>query len=199
MGGGDDRRMKNPSSRRRSPAVHARLLSIRDRFYPELVGQPPSAEWVGPMAFTPDGLPCIGFLRPGLVIAAGYNGYGGSYTTAAGHAAAEMAITNVVPDWLPEEIFSPRRLLTNEPLFLTEREGLWRVAASLCRQIQSVNQKLSEALTLQQPTPVLPTSSAAQILRRAGQGRPTDSIEPESLRAFDAFSKFSREEICHLL
>ena len=30
------------------------------------------------MAFTPDGLPCIGFLRPGLVIAAGYNGYGGA-------------------------------------------------------------------------------------------------------------------------
>jgi len=199
MGGGNDRRMKNPSMRRRSPAVHARLLSLRDSFYPELVGQPPSAEWVGPMAFTPDGLPCIGFLRPGLVIAAGYNGYGGSYTTAAGHAAAEMAITNVVPDWLPEEIFSPRRLLTNEPLFLTEREGLWRVAASLCRQIQSVNRKLSEALTLQQPTPVLPTSSAAQILRPAGQGRPTDSIEPESLRAYDSFSKFSREEICHLL
>jgi CRP-like cAMP-binding protein len=199
MGGGDDRRMKNPSSRRRSPAVHARLLSIRDSFYPELVGQPPSAEWVGPMAFTPDGLPCIGFLRPGLVIAAGYNGYGGSYTTAAGYAAAEMAMTNVVPDWLPEEIFSPRRLLTDEPLFLTERKGLWRVASSLCQQIQSVNRRLSEALTFQQPTPVLPTSSAAQILRPAGQSRPSDNIEPEALRAFDAFSKFSRQEIGDLL
>jgi glycine/D-amino acid oxidase-like deaminating enzyme/CRP-like cAMP-binding protein len=199
MGGGDDRRMKNPSSRRRSPAVHARLLSLRDSFYPELVGQPPSAEWVGPMAFTPDGLPCIGFLRAGLVIAAGYNGYGGSYTTAAGHAAAEMAMTNIVPDWLPEEIFSPRRLLTDEPLFLTERKGLWRVAASLCQQIQNVNQKLSEALTLQQPTPVLTTSSASQILGPAGQSRPSDSIEPQSLRAFDAFSKFSSQEIRDLL
>src|SRR6516225_3866712 len=136
MGGGHDRRMKNPSSRRRNAAIHAHLLALRDSFYPELAGQPPSAEWIGPMAFTPDGLPSIGFLRPGLLIAAGYNGYGGSYTTAAGHAAAEMAITNVVPDWLPEEIFSPRRLLTNEPLFLTEREGLWRVAASLCSRFR---------------------------------------------------------------
>src|SRR5262249_13877560 len=122
-GGGDDRPMHNPASRRRSPEVHARLLALRDKFYPELAGQPPSAEWVGPMAFTPDGLPCIGFLRPGLVIAAGYNGYGGSYATAAGQAAAEMAITDAVPDALPEEIFSPLRLLSDEPLFLTERKG----------------------------------------------------------------------------
>ena len=171
MGGGDDRPMKMASSRRRSPAVHARLMSLRDSFYPDLVGQPPSAEWVGPMAFTPDGLPCIGFLRPGLVIAAGYNGYGGSYTTAAGHAAADMATTNVVPDWLPEEIFSPRRLLTDEPLFLTERKGLWRVAASLCKQIQNVNQKLSETLTLQQPEGVLPTTTTAQILKPSGRSR----------------------------
>src|SRR5262249_33858788 len=101
MGGGDDRPMQDPASRRRSPEVHARLLGLRDKFSPERAGRPPSAEWVGPMAFTPDGLPCIGFLRPGLVIAAGYNGYGGSYTTAAGHAAAEMTITDAVPDALP--------------------------------------------------------------------------------------------------
>ncbi|HKF07445.1 MAG TPA: FAD-binding oxidoreductase [Xanthobacteraceae bacterium] len=161
MGGGDDRPMQDPASRRRSPEVHARLLGLRDKFYPELAGRPPSAEWVGPMAFTPDGLPCIGFLRPGLVIAAGYNGYGGSYTTAAGHAAAEMTITDAVPDALPEEIFSPLRLLSDEPLFLTERKGLWRVAASLCQQIQSVNRRLSDALTLQQAAPILPASSSA--------------------------------------
>jgi glycine/D-amino acid oxidase-like deaminating enzyme len=67
MGGANDRPMKNPSSRRRSPAVHAHLLKLRDSFYPELAGQPPSAEWIGPMAFTPDGLPCIGFLRRGVM------------------------------------------------------------------------------------------------------------------------------------
>src|SRR5262249_40986718 len=78
LGGGADRPMRNPSSRRRSPAIHSQLLRLRDMFYPELQGQPSSSEWVGPMAFTPDQLPVIGFLRPGIVIAAGYNGYGGS-------------------------------------------------------------------------------------------------------------------------
>ncbi len=199
MGGGDDRPMKNPASRRRSLAVHARLMALRDSFYPELAGQPPSTEWVGPMAFTPDGLPCLGFLRPGLVIAAGYNGYGGSYTTAAGHAAAEMAITNVVPDSLPEEIFSPRRLLSDDPLFLTERTGLWRVAASLCRQIESVNRQISEALTLRQASPAAAATSAAQISAPVGASRPADGFEAESLRAFEAFSKFSRDEAHELL
>jgi glycine/D-amino acid oxidase-like deaminating enzyme/CRP-like cAMP-binding protein len=199
MGGGDDRPMKNPSSRRRSPTVHARLMALRDSFYPELAGQPPSAEWVGPMAFTPDGLPCIGFLRPGLLIAAGYNGYGGSYTTAAGHAVADMAMTDVVPDWLPEEIFSPRRFLSNAPLFLTERKGLWRVAASLCRQIQNVNRQLSEALTLQQLTSVPPSTATAQISEPSGKSRPSDSIDIEALRAFDSFNKFSRQEVRDLL
>ncbi len=89
FGGGEDRPMENPSSRRRSPEIHRQLLKLRDSFYPELVGQPPSAEWVGAMAFTPDGLPCIGFFGPEVVVAAGYNGYGGSFATAAGNAAAE--------------------------------------------------------------------------------------------------------------
>jgi glycine/D-amino acid oxidase-like deaminating enzyme len=199
MGGGDDRPMENPSSRRRSSAVHAQLMALRDSFYPELVGRPPSAEWIGPMAFTPDGLPCIGFLRPGLVIAAGYNGYGGSYTTAAGSAAAEMSITNVVPDWLPEEIFSPRRLLTDDPLFLQERKGLWSVAASLCHQLQTVNQKISEALTLQQAAPALPLSAVEQVWGPTGQSEPTSGIRAESLLAFDAFKKFSLQELRHVL
>jgi len=201
MGGGDDRPMANPSSRRRSPAVHARLMALRDSFYPELAGQPPSAEWVGPMAFTPDGLPCVGFLRPGLVVAAGYNGYGGSYTTAAGHAAAEMAMTDVVPEWLPEEIFSPRRLLSDEPLFLSERTGLWRVAASLCGQIQNVNRRLSEALTLQQPASSAAAAPAAskQISGPRGKSRPGDSIDVEALKAFASLAKFSRRELRELL
>ena len=200
MGGANDRPMKNPSSRRRSPAVHAHLLKLRDSFYPELAGQPPSAEWIGPMAFTPDGLPCIGFLRRGVIVAAGYNGYGGSYATAAGHAVAEMAVSDVVPEWLPEEIFSPRRLLSDEPLFLTEREGLWRVAVSLCRQVQSVNRQLSDELTLHAAANTLaPKIVDTQITSPPGEGLSTDGSEAESLAAFDAFRKFSREETHELL
>jgi len=98
MGGGADGPMRNPSSRRRSPRVHARLLRLRDAFYPELAGQPPSAEWIGPMGFTPDQLPAIGLLRPRVIVVAGFNGYGGTYTTAAGEAAAIMSLTGKAPD-----------------------------------------------------------------------------------------------------
>ena len=108
FGGGNDRPMKNPASRRRSPGIHHLLLRLRDRYYPELCGQPPTSEWVGPMAFTPDGLPAVGFVRPGIILAAGFNGYGGSYTTAAGQASAEMALTDEPPNWTPQDVFSPQ-------------------------------------------------------------------------------------------
>ena len=201
MGGGADRPMRDPASRRRSPTVHARLLELRDRFYPELSGRPPSAEWTGPMAFTPDGLPCIGFLRPGLVIAAGYNGYGGSYTTVAGHLAADMVMTNVVPDPVPEEIFSPRRLLHDDPLFLKERQGLWRVAESLCDRLQAVNRQISDALTLQRIAPVAVATALAPISPPVGRRRTTRNhdIEPRILKAFGSFGDFSCDELRPLL
>jgi hypothetical protein len=199
MGGGDDRRMKNPYSRRRSAVMHMHLIALRDGFYPELAGQPPSAEWIGPMAFTPDGLPCIGFLRPGIVIAAGYNGYGGSYTTAAGNAAAEMVLSDAVPDWVPDEIFSPRRLIRDDPLFLTERTGLWRVAASLCDQLQAVNRQISEALTLQRAEPTAAAKSRKPQSRPPGRSQSTDSLDPGYLRSLACFEKFSSTEVRNLL
>lgn len=199
LGGGEDRPMRDPASRRRSPSVHARLLELRDSFYPELAGQPPSTEWTGPMAFTPDGLPCIGFLRPGLVVAAGYNGYGGSYATVAGHLAAEMAMTNTVPDSVPEEIFSPRRLLHDHPLFLTERKGLWRVAASLCDRLRAVNQQVSDAQTLRGIAPVAvvtaPVASPARHIRPTR----TRAIDARILGSFDSFRKFTDEELRTLM
>lgn len=199
MGGGDDRPMKNPYSRRRSLSVHAHLIVLRDSFYPELVGQPPSAEWVGPMAFTPDGLPCIGFLRPGVVVAAGYNGYGGSYTTAAGHAAAEMVLTDTVPDTVPDEIFSPRRLIRDDPLFLTERTGLWRIAASLCDQLQTVNRQISEALTLRQADSIDSANTTGRQSRPPGRSSPARNIKPRSLQSLACFQNFSPPELRTLL
>lgn len=197
MGGGPDRPMPGPSSRRRSTSTHRALLELRDRFYPELRGQPPSTEWVGPMAFTPDQLPAIGMLRPGIIVAAGYNGYGGSYTTAAGLAAAQIARTGCAPEWLPEDVFSPRRLTFASPIFMTEQGGLWRIMASLCRQLKAVDRQLSEALTMR-------TSSDASAVR--GQRAPRMSrmistvdmasdavgtVAPEMLAEFAVFSAFS--------
>jgi glycine/D-amino acid oxidase-like deaminating enzyme/CRP-like cAMP-binding protein len=205
MGGGADRPMRSPSSRRRSARVHDELLAIRDRFYPELRGRPPSCEWIGPMGFTPDQLPAIGFLRPGVIVAAGYNGYGGSYTTAAGAAAATMAITGAPPDWVPEDVFSPRRLTTTEPIFMTERDGLWRIAASLCRQLKAVNRQISEALTLRadgmsSAVPRQAPPRVSRMMRIVGtEISSADSIEPSTVSAFPAFRDFSIDEVRELL
>ena len=205
LGGGPDRPMKSPFSRRRSPGVHTQLLALRDRFFPDLRGLPPSAEWVGPMGFTPDQLPAIGFLRPGIVVAAGYNGYGGSYTTAGGLAAARMALTGEVPDWVPEDVFSPRRLLSQGPLFMSERDGLWRIAASLCKQLEAVNRQISEALTLRidEVPSAVPTREPPRVSRMVRietlESLPGSSIDPELLRGFPAFKHFTAGEIEILL
>lgn len=205
LGGGPDRVMTSPSSRRRSRAVHAQLLAQRDRFFPELRGVPPSAEWVGPMGFTPDQLPVIGYLRPGVVVAAGYNGYGGSYTTAAGQASARMALTGEIPEWVPEDVFSPRRLVTQRPLFMSERDGLWRIAASLCRQLASVNRQISEALTLRidEVSSAVPNQEPPRVSRMVRietiESTPGSTIDPELLHGFPAFKHFTIAELEILL
>jgi hypothetical protein len=198
MGGGHDRPTKNPSSHRRSPATHARLLEVRDRFYPELKGQPPSTEWVGAMAFTPDELPCVGFLRPGIVVAAAFNGYGGSYTTACGLAAALMATTSKVIEWVPEDVFSPKRLLNANPLFLSNTLSLWQIAASLCDQLKFVNKQIYEAVGFTsksnqgRTSAKLPSKPAKPALLRT-------SIDVGSLKNNDAFAEFTRSELKTLL
>ena len=193
FGGGEDLPISNPSSRRRSSSTHDRLLKLRDEFYPELAGQPPSAEWVGAMAFTPDGLPCIGFLRPGIVVAAGYNGYGGTYATAAGNAAAEMVSTGSVPEWVPEDTFSPRRLLQTDPVFVTDHDGLWRVAVSLCEQLNNVNRKISDELTLQGVQLPLPTQARRVAWQSAG--RSSSVASAELLGSLECFAGFSGNEL----
>jgi glycine/D-amino acid oxidase-like deaminating enzyme len=203
MGGGADRRMRSPSSRRRSPRVHAQLLALRSRFYPELEGRPPSAEWIGAMAFTPDQLPAIGFLRPGVVIAAGYNGYGGSFTTAAGLAAARMVLTSSTPDWVPEDVFSPRRLLNSEPLFMTAQDSLWRIATSLCRQLKVVDRQITETLALHSPARARSRAAprnVTQMMRAAPRDTsPGSSIDSALLTDLDIFSDFSIEDVSQML
>jgi glycine/D-amino acid oxidase-like deaminating enzyme len=205
LGGGADRPMESPSSRRRSPKVHEQLLALRDRFFPELRGIPPSTEWIGPMAFTPDELPAIGFLRPGVVIAMGCNGYGGSYTTAVGQAAAEMAVTSQTPSWVPEDVFSPRRLLNDRPIFMSERQSLWRLTGLLCRQLTTVNARLSEALTLRTSADVsaVPHQTPPRVSRmlRAvrDDGVSASTIDPALLAGFPVFKDFTHDELAELL
>jgi hypothetical protein len=191
--------MKNPASRRRSLAIHNLLLRLRDRYYPELCGQPPTSEWVGPMAFTPDGLPAVGFVRPGVILAAGFNGYGGTYTTAAGQASAEMALTDEPPDWTPPDVFSPRRFLSKRPLFLSSKDNLWRIAQALCKQLIVVNEQISfectyVATSIPGETPEISTMTLERMTSQPGS-----TIKPDALRDFPLFADFSDRELRQLL
>jgi glycine/D-amino acid oxidase-like deaminating enzyme len=200
LGGGKDRPMRNPSSRRRSPKTHARLLELRDRYFPELRSRPFSTEWIGPIALTPDQLPAMGFLKPGIIIAAGFNGYGGSYCVAAGEAAADMAVSGVVPDWLPEDVFSPQRLLNRTPLFFVETNSLWCYAASLCVQLRAMNRQVLEALKYSS-RPFRPRQAA---LAQSGDGNgrydaTEPAVLPTSLQILKPFRGFSDEECSEML
>jgi glycine/D-amino acid oxidase-like deaminating enzyme len=123
VGGGLDRPGRDPSRLRRSAAILAEVKADTDERFPETRGQPPSRLWTGPMAFTPDRVPAIGFLRRpsgparAFIVAAGFNGYGGSYCLETGRLAARMVREGKTPAEIPEDIFSPNRFLTSEPLF----------------------------------------------------------------------------------
>jgi glycine/D-amino acid oxidase-like deaminating enzyme len=199
MGGGDDRRMKNPNSRRRSPAIHAHPLALGIVSILSSLGNRRRPNGSGLWHSRLTALPCIGFLRPGEVIAAGYNGYGGTYATAAGSAAAGIVLSDSAPDWVPEAIFSPRRLMGDKPYFLTEQTGLWQVAKSLCDQLQAVNRRISDALTLDHTETFVSTLPPQQVSRPPGQSTSSASIEVRVVQKFAAFANYSHHEIRKVL
>jgi glycine/D-amino acid oxidase-like deaminating enzyme len=123
VGGGLDRPAPLPEDLQRSTTVLGLVKAGTDRRFPDTRGQPPSRVWTGPMAFTPDRVPVIGFFRrrkddpPNIIVAAGFNGYGGSYCVEAGYTAVELARTGEpLPD-VPEDVFSPDRFQSEAPLF----------------------------------------------------------------------------------
>jgi hypothetical protein len=187
MGGGADRRMANPASRRRSPRVHAQLLALRDQYFPELHGRPPASEWIGPMSFTPDQLPAVGALRPGLVVAVACNGYGGSYTTAAGEAAAVVVATGEPPDWLAADVFSPRRLVDRASPY-DDQQTLWRVAVALARQlVESTREWVDERRQSGRPSRPTGFRHARQVAAPGDgtPGRPEDLTGVATFAALD--------------
>jgi glycine/D-amino acid oxidase-like deaminating enzyme len=194
MGGGADRRMANPASRRRSTLVHAQLLALRDQYFPELHGRPPASEWIGPMSFTPDQLPAVGELRPGLVVAVACNGYGGSYTTAAGEAAAMVVATGEPPDWLPADVFSPRRLVDRASPY-DDQQTLWRVAVALARQlVESTSDWVGERSQSARPS----RRAAGRPVRQVavpGDGAPGRPEDLAGLATFAAFDDVERADL----
>ena len=151
------------------------------------------------MAFTPDGLPAIGFVRPGIILAAGYNGYGGSYTTAAGQASAEMALTDEPPDWTPQDVFSPRRFLSKEPLFLSSKDNLWRIAQALCKRLIVVNEQISFECTYGATSLPGEAAEVPTVTLERMTSQPGSTIKAAALRDFPLFADFSDGELRQLL
>ncbi len=124
QGGGLDRpteTMNPPVSRK----THGIMQVDRDFVLPEIKGQPPVQMWSGLMDFTRDRKPVIGEVRPGVIVGAGLNGYGGCYCVALGQVLSEHAVTGKAPALAPQDVFAPQRLLTSEPYFLNAKpEGL---------------------------------------------------------------------------
>ena len=92
------------------------IKKFTDERYPETKGQPASRFWSGPMGFTKDKVPVIGFYHPkgakkqnNIVVAAAFQGYGGSFCMQAGYVAAEMAKSGLPHPDVPENMFSPHR------------------------------------------------------------------------------------------
>jgi hypothetical protein len=113
-----------------------------------------------------------------------------------------MALTGTTPDWTPEDVFSPRRLTTDRPMFMTERDSLWRIAASLCRQLKAVNRRISEAVTLRHDGPANAGRRRRRKTRatvRPSQAAPGATVRPEQLARFAAFRAFTHEELETLL
>ena len=103
----------NPYTIPISEEVFASSIAYTDVQFPATKGQPPSRIWTGPMGFTEDHIPIIGFFNKNVIISAAFQGYGGSFCTQAGYVAAEMALTGKVHPDAPEDVFSPKRFLSS--------------------------------------------------------------------------------------
>jgi glycine/D-amino acid oxidase-like deaminating enzyme len=116
VGGGLDRPVENVDVLPRSIDVFHEVKAATDLRFKDTRGQPPSRVWTGPMGFTRDRLPVIGPLYhqrnvcPEIVVAAGFNGYGGSYCVEAGYTAAYMASRGEAPQDFEADIFAPSRV-----------------------------------------------------------------------------------------
>jgi glycine/D-amino acid oxidase-like deaminating enzyme len=107
--------------KRSQDILNQQLRQVHERF-PSTVGQPASSVWVGPMGFSDDRVPTIGFLSDDIIIAAGFQGYGGSFCIEAGYVAAQMSLTGETHPEVPEAIFSPKRFKLQKALCPVSRK-----------------------------------------------------------------------------
>jgi glycine/D-amino acid oxidase-like deaminating enzyme len=104
---------------KRSKVIFDETVKLVNARFPETVGQPPSRAWAGCMGITIDRIPMVGFYHPNhstvesrfnnIVMAAAFQGFGGSYCVLSGFIAAYMALTGEQHVLAPTDMFSPDR------------------------------------------------------------------------------------------
>jgi hypothetical protein len=107
-----------------------------------------------------------------------------------------MALTGQVPEWVPEDVFSPRRLLCDDPLFMQGQDSLWRISTALCRQMRSVNHQIAEHLNY---TPAVAQVAPPRIPPARMRHASRTSIAPAGLQTLPAFRAFTLGELAELL
>lgn len=125
VGGGKDTEDVDPSKPLPSAEVFELSRQEVEQHFAGTERQPATRAWAGPMAFVEGAhgmrLPVLGPLgdgeRQGVFVAVWCNGYGGTGCHQAGAGAASWALTGRVPRDMPQDVFGPKRLFTDEPQF----------------------------------------------------------------------------------
>ena len=197
MGGGDDRPMKNPSSRRRSPAVHARLLALRDSFY--RLGSATDGGMGRPHGVHAGRAPLYRLSAPridhcGRLQRIWWQLYD------RGRARGSRDCRNRCRPRLAagRDIFAAT-VADRRSAIPHRAEGPVASRRVALPSAENCESQISETMTLQRAAPGLPPSPTAQVLGPSGQSQPANGIKPETLQAFNSFKKFSLAEIRRLL
>ena len=113
-----DYAVEDPSRLPLSTEYMSEMVAQTSERFPGTAGQPPTRMWTGPMAFTDDRTPLIGFMprveNPkeedrNIVMAVAFQGYGGSFCAQAGYAAAHAVLMGEIDSIAPQKVFSPLR------------------------------------------------------------------------------------------
>jgi gamma-glutamylputrescine oxidase len=97
LGGGRDRHLDAEWDAPAEPT--AEVQAVLDRLLREEAGvdAPVTHRWAGVVAYTDDGLPVFEELRPGVIVLGAHNGHGNVLGSAAGRAAAAIALGEPAP------------------------------------------------------------------------------------------------------
>ena len=95
---------------------------------------------------------------------------------------------------------SPRsRFLSKNPLFLSSKDNLWRIAQALCKRLMVVNEQISFECTYGAASVPGKTPESSTITLERMTSQPGSTIKPAALCGFPLFADFSDRELRQLL